>query len=204
MFGEEDLPMRKLVSILAVTAVGLTAVGCRSGDQAAPVTYGYERKGWDAAAQAQGKALAAKVAASKVTCGAFADDPWASFLPVYQQKKMPMPLGSGTCVSDAAQENITFEVFPDQATRQAFVDAKATLLCARGIALGSGAAAPFPGLPYVDGDLWIAEPDSVGMADELAPILGGKAANMCKDLPATGPAPSILSPGSTAPTTTKP
>ena len=167
-----------LIPVLATIAALAVASGCKSDPPAPPVNFGYERSNWVPASLDEANALAAKVVASKITCGPPSTDGWSGLVGAYQEKKLPMPGASVTCTSDAVQEHISFEVFDNEIDAKAFVAAKAALICERGAKLGT-ADHPFTGLPYVDGGTWVVEPDSGSVAIDLAPIVGGTAANMC-------------------------
>jgi len=147
-----------IVALLAIVASGSSIASTattRSGT-------------WDAAALKIVDQLVKKLHAAGKTCSDYA--PWDRALLTADlvRKHLPIPRAVASCTGNAS-EDLTFEVFADQAEAARFVAAKSKLLCE----VSARSKLDYPGFPYVDGGTWLLEPDEQGTADALAPILGG-------------------------------
>jgi hypothetical protein len=146
------------------------------------VAAGYDRDGWDPEAEATGREVAARLVGVPNGCppGSIDAHPWDRYRDSYRAVDLPMPAASVGCFT-AEEDDLHVEVFASAEARDAFIEAKADLICERGYAVGEGTDDPFPGLPYIDGgdDLWIIETDTIPITEQLAPVAGGTVANMC-------------------------
>src|SRR5687768_5916894 len=67
----------------------------------------------------------------------------------------------------AGGEDFTFEVFADETARDNFLATKQQLLCTQ----AEKQEIDFPGFPYVEGSVWLIEPDEAGSANAASPTL---------------------------------
>lgn len=151
--------MLRIASFLL--AVAGAAAACRTGGGAAD--------GWDPAALASADALAGRIRRAGVTCDGW--DVWDhDAIRRDYAGRLPVPAAMAACVGPDG-EDLTFEVFADRAARDAFMVTKMRHVCTT----AASQRAAFPGLPFVEGDAWIIEPDDEATARRLAEALGASA-----------------------------
>jgi hypothetical protein len=174
----------RLVTLLLAAA--LAACGGGDGEPsssatgaAAPVKPA-TRPRWDPRALATARALADRIRDAGVACDGY--EPWnRALIAKDYHDKLPLPDAMAACTGPAG-EDLTFEVFADGARRDDFLVAKMRLVCTTAKARRLG----FPGLPFVEGDAWVIEPDEEATADKLAEILGAASKlATCPETPAT-------------------
>lgn len=116
--------------------------------------------------------LVAKLQAAQATCTGYFHWDYPLLSSDYAAKGLPVPVAAAACTG-AADEDLTIEVFADEAAKDRFVASKRRLLC--------DAAArndlDFLGFPYVDGGTWLFEPDEATTAAAAQKILGGTVAH---------------------------
>ena len=174
-----------VVGLLAFAAVAAAQeakdTGQKTGDAAQKASADAPKAGQGAEAAPRPKSetaqgaqtaeqLATKLRAAGVMCTEFGPGTYGLLDDKYQQQ-MPQVATVRSCTTDD-DGDITFEVFEDAAHARQFIDVKRTYLCKRAKDYG---LEQFPGFPYVDGGVWIIEPDDKETADKVATILGGKA-----------------------------
>ena len=162
--------MRRLALVCLLAAV---TIGARDPIGATPsptVPTRTAGPGWDPAALATANELAEKVRAAGLGCRDY--EPWdfAVLSGEYARKGLARPNAVASCTTKA-DEDLTFEVFADEAGMAAFLDRKRDMLCAS----ARRQKIPYDGFPYVVGGTWIVEPDLKETAERLAPALGGRA-----------------------------
>lgn len=141
-------------------------LGCGSSDDARVEPT---PSGWDPTALAAAARLADAVRAAGLPCDGYEVWDHAAITTDYAQK-MPVPAAMARC-SGPDGEDLTFEIFADAKARGDFMATKMYLLCTK----AREKRFAFPGLPYVEGDVWLVEPDEHATAERLAPILAGTA-----------------------------
>jgi hypothetical protein len=178
-----------LRTLAAGSAVAILLLGACSNDgsgtdggEPEDAARGYDRDGWDPGAVARAQEVAERLEGVPNGClpGSIDTHPWDGYRESYQLVDVPMPAASVGCTTDQ-EDDLHVEVFESAEALQAFVTAKADLICERGYAIGEGTDDPFPGLPYIAGadGHWIIETDTVPFTEQLAPIARGSVANMC-------------------------
>lgn len=156
--------------------VALLGPACTDGDGGPAVATTTPAEGaWDPAAVDRLRGPAETLASSEVGCAGFAPHPYEPYRASFDQAGLPTPAASAGCTT-ADDEDLTFEAFPSPGDKEAFLAAKADLLCARGREIDPEG---FPGLPYVDGGDWIIEPDTDATAGRAARVLGLPSGNAC-------------------------
>lgn len=158
--------MKRLV-VLALAAIA-AAGACSSGSKTS--------NDWDQRALTVADGLKVKLVTAKVACNGYLHWNYPLLTNDYQSKGLPLPAAVTACQGEGG-EDLTTEVFADNAAKQKFIDKKTELLC-RATAKKSF---DFPGFPYVDGGAWIFEPDDMATATSVQKILGGTVKNAgCK------------------------
>jgi hypothetical protein len=150
------------VLLISAVACGLGACG---NDDGATAGGSGARSGWDAAALASAAALAEAIRTAGVACDAYEVWDYDSVFEDYAGK-LPMPAAMATCRGPGG-EDLTFEVFRDAAARTRFMVTKMQRICTTAASKGM----KFPGLPFVEGDRWVIEPDAEATSNRLAEIL---------------------------------
>ena len=80
----------------------------------------------------------------------------------------------------AGGEDFTFEVFADETARDNFLATKQQLLCTQ----AEKQEIDFPWFPYVEGSVWLIEPDEAGSANAIAAVVDGESKmSTCPDTP---------------------
>jgi hypothetical protein len=155
---------RLRIAVLALAVAGALA-GCRHDGGAATGGAAATRSGWDPAALASAAALAEAIRTAGLACDGYEVWDHGSILRDYAEK-LPMPAAMATCAG-AGGEDLTFEVFADRAARDRFMVTKMQRICTTAASQGL----KFPGLPFVQGDAWVIEPDDEATARRLAEAL---------------------------------
>lgn len=179
--------MRRPACVFSVLLFGsVLALGaCSSGDDGgadAPSTTTVASSGWNEDALATARAVADDVVASGTACNNYAPYNLQAVLADYKGE-IPVPLAMTQCKTKAG-EDLTFEVFADDATIDAFVAAKQKIICEKAIERD---LTEFPGFSYVRGPTWLIEPDGAETASALASKLDDAASKTttCKGFTAT-------------------
>jgi hypothetical protein len=161
------------------------------------IDLGYDRDDWDPEAVERAMEVAGRLTATTVGCVNPTVTPFATVRDqMYRQPQLPMPAAFVQCTSIPVAEgedgeDLTIQAFADTDAKDIFIAANEELLCERGRQLGldsAGRESVFDGVPYVDVDTVIVQPDSWEVRDELARQLGAASANMCPDVTADKPA----------------
>lgn len=163
------VPAARVPVIVLVVAL-LATTGCNGSGTA---SKGYDRDGWDSASLEEITLVAEQVRSGPLGCDGFGPEAWDAYKESYQRLRLPMPAAQGAC--EGSGEDLTFYGFADEDAKRRWVQAKGKSLCERGYAIDWRFA-----LPYVDGDTWIIEPDSVEAAKRLAEHLGRTQLDMCE------------------------
>jgi len=142
------------------TLLLVAACGSRTADAPA---------GWDPRALATAERLAEALRRADVACDDYETFDHGKVAADYEKGELPLPAAMATCRS-ADDEDLTFEIFTDASQAAQFFDAKLRAVCRT----ASEKALPFAGIPYVQGDGWLVEPDEKATSDRLAKILGGE------------------------------
>lgn len=162
--------MRRPVGVVPMLlCCGVLALGACSGDDAdadTPSTTTVGTSGWNQGALATARAVADDVVATGTECNNFTEYNLRAVIADYKGE-IPVPLAMTQCKTEAG-EDLTFEVFADDAAIDAFIAAKQKIICENAAESG---LADFPGFSYVRGATWLIEPDEVDTADALAPEL---------------------------------
>jgi hypothetical protein len=185
---------------IAIVAVSLAAGACSKDKQAEPnqkdplnaiaevadphADFGWDRTETDPAILATLMAVAQQVAAGPTNCVDPSETPMEQVRSNFEPTHLPLPAATVQC-DTSDEEDLTFEGFVDEQHKLTFLEAKADLICERGMRSGfdpGGTVSTWPGMPYVDGGTWIIEPNDNGTRDTIATALGLPAMNMCPDI----------------------
>jgi hypothetical protein len=164
-------PLSRLIAAGFVALLTVAACSSDEGDDdaASTTTTVATDTGWDAAALVTAEQLATTIREADVECADYEVTQYEPIAIDYEDK-LPLPLAMSSCVGPGA-EDFTFEVFADGEARANFMATKMQLLCTE----AAENDVDFPGLPYVEGQNWLIEPDSEGSANFLADTVGGEA-----------------------------
>ncbi len=165
-----------------LVAFALLLANC-SSDGTSVSSYNEGRKRFAPAANRNAKKVLDRIAAGGVECTNVQTEDFNSLVRAYTLQKLPLPLGSASCVGPKG-ENLLVEVFPSDAPNaQTFVDRKRDLICKKAKDLGRqpDGSSDFEGLPYVMAadSTWLVEPDSFAVNRQVAKALGRPARDSC-------------------------
>ncbi len=171
---------RRCPVVLVVFALALASC---SSDGTSVSSYNEGRKRFAPAANRDAKNVLARIAAGGVECTKTQTEDFNSLVKAYTLQKLPLPLGSASCVGPNG-ENLLVEVFQSDAPNaRTFVDRKRDLICKKAKEFGRqpDGSSDFEGLPYVISadSTWLVEPDSFAVNRQIAKALGRPARDSC-------------------------
>jgi hypothetical protein len=169
--------VRRARAVFALVVLASFAAAC-GGSGTDWNAYNRGRSGWDDAAIAEARSVAAKIDRAGLGCDDFGIEPFSAYQKTYAKGKtnVPIALASGQCDVKPQNENVILAVFDDgKPTAADYIDAKRDLLCER---LEKN---KLPGPAYIDkaGAKWVLEPDTFKESRVLAAKLGGKVHDLC-------------------------
>jgi hypothetical protein len=160
--------LRRRLAVLA--SVALLVLGACSdssdGDDAQPIS-----PNWDAAAVKQVEALASQLAAAAPgECVDFGLYPRVGYIQIGTPIGRKVPGAVGNC--QAFGNDVEITAFPSARQRAEFVRTLTASLCRN--ASVRKETRSFPGLFFVEGDTWAAQPDGEPVGRRVEAILGGE------------------------------
>jgi hypothetical protein len=165
----EKRRLRRRVAVL--TTAALLVLGACSGDDSGNDDAQPISPKWDAAAVQQVEARAAQIAAAAPgECADFGLYPRVGYIQIGTPIGRKVPLAVGNC--QAFGNDVEITEFSSSAKRAEFVRTLTASICRNASARKE--TRTFPGLFFVEGDTWAAQPDGEPVGRRLEAILGGE------------------------------